>query len=132
MRIDKLIEFKDRMEHIIASFFMYFNERQTNENTSMITPPGDSFLEGDNQHIFLDAPSLDEATISLNVRNNALLFRGEKTSQKTNSDTVFMHMERNFGSYMKMLPLAKDEEKYSGLTTTYSDGVLHITITFGG
>lgn len=120
------------MENIIASFFMHFNEKSANENTSMITPPGDSFLEGDNQHIFLDTPSLDEATVSLEVRNNALLFRGEKSPQKTYSDTVFMHMERNFGSYMKMLTLAKDEEKYSGLTTTYRDGVLHITITFGG
>lgn len=132
MRINKLIEFKDRMEHIIASFFMHFNEKQTDENTSIITPPSDSFLEGDNQHIFLDTPSLNEATISLDVRNNVLLFRGEKSPQKTNSDTVFIHMERNFGSYMKMIPLAKDEEKYAGLTTTCSDGVLHIIVTFGG
>ena len=131
MRMNTLIELKGRMERILASFFMNFSDR-TSDETNIITPPADSFLDEDRQHVFLNTPSLNESTVSIAIRDNSLMFQGEKVSPVTDGDTVFTHMERNFGSYMKVVPLAKEEDEYSALTTTYTDGVFHIVITFGG
>lgn len=131
MKIDTLIELKQRMEKIIASFFIHLDER-VDEDMTIITPFGDSFFDGTQQHIFLDTPSLNESTIFLDVRDNTLLFQGEKSVEKPDCDTVFLHMERSFGSYLKLVPLAKEREEYSGCTTSYNDGVLHITVAFGG
>ncbi|MCK5808929.1 Hsp20/alpha crystallin family protein [bacterium] len=129
--MNTLIELKGRMERILASFFMNFNER-AGDDPNIITPSADSFLDNNQQHIFLDLPSLNESSISLNIRDNSLLFQGEKMTEHTDCDDVFVHIERNVGSYMKMIPLAKEEDEYSALSTAYTDGVLHIVITFGG
>ena len=131
MRMNTLIELKRRMERILASFFMNFSDR-TSDETNIITPSADSFLDGNEQHIFLNTPSLNESTVSIDLRDNALMFQGEKITPVTDRDTVFTHMERNFGSYMKVIPLAKEADEYSAMTTTYTDGVFHIVITFGG
>jgi len=129
--MNTLIELKGRMERILASFFMNFSDR-TSDETNIITPPADSFFDENKQHVFLNTPSLNESTVSIAIRDNALMFQGEKISPVTDDDTVFTHMERNFGSYMKVVPLAKEEDEYSALTTTYTDGVFHIVVTFGG
>ncbi len=129
MRIGRVLDLRKRIERIIASFLVGFEE-QGGEVSDVITPPGDSFLDGNMQRVFLDTPALDERSVTLSIRDNNLIFQAQKVSGNT-EHTLFLHMSRSSGTYMKVIPLAFEAETCTGFTTAYSDGVLRITVTFG-
>lgn len=132
MKVEKLLELKNRMERIIANYIAKMGEDylEVEKSMNIISPPADIYLDGNRQIIFLETPGIVSSTVDISYRNGMLVFKAEKKKpEKLNRK--YIHMERNIGNYFKIVPLEMGEKDITGIEHTYKYGVIKIEVSFG-
>ena len=74
----------------------------------------------------VDIPGLDKTQVAVQIRDNALVIRGERVRE--NEENVIYHMrERAFGEFERSFPLPKgiEEEK---VKAKFINGILRVTL----
>ncbi len=91
------------------------------------TPPVDIYEDEHNISIRVEVPGMNQKDIDVQVENNTLTIRGERTLEKDQKEENFHRIERRYGSFMRSftLPNTVDTEKVSA---SYNNGVLDITL----
>lgn len=91
------------------------------------TPPVDIYEDEHNISIRVEVPGMDQKDIDVQVENNTLTIRGERTLEKDQKEENFHRIERRYGSFMRSftLPNTVDTEKVSA---SYDNGVLDIKL----
>ncbi len=132
MKIEKLIDLRIRMERVIAAYVARMGEDylEDERGLNIISPAADVYVDGDRQIIFIETPALIETSVDIGYRNNMLIFRGEKKIPD-HHNRKYLHLERNTGSYFKIVPLEHPEEEIKKIDFTYKYGVIKIAVTFG-
>lgn len=87
--------------------------------------PMDLFRAGDHYVLLADLPGVDSSSIDLNVDNGTLTIRAERPPVDESAEWVAS--ERFTGAYMRQLALG-DGVDADGITATYEQGVLRVTI----
>lgn len=86
-------------------------------------------IEQDDGNVFvrIELPGMDKKDLELDVRNDALIVRGEKRFARESSHGSFTLMERSYGRFERVfaLPCAVDGERASA---RYRDGVLAVSL----
>lgn len=74
-----------------------------------------------------ELPGVELKDIHVSFDRGNLVLRGEKRSEKEESDKGYYRMERSFGSFHRVIPMptAVHEDK---ATATYKDGILKILV----
>lgn len=74
----------------------------------------------------IDIPGIDKSQVSVQIRDNALLIRGERV--RDHDDNVIFHMrERAFGEFERSFPLPKGIEEDS-VKAKFEKGILRVTL----
>jgi HSP20 family protein len=90
-------------------------------------PPLD-MIESDSEIVVtVDVPGLEAKDIHVTVRDNLLILRGEKRSEKERKDEKAYRMERVFGAFTRhiALPMPVDANK---VNAAVHNGVLRVTL----
>jgi HSP20 family protein len=83
--------------------------------------------DDENVHVRIELPGMDKKDIELDVRDDALVVRGEKRFARESSRGRFTLMERSYGRFERAfaLPCAVDADR---ATAKYRDGVLSVSM----
>lgn len=86
-------------------------------------------MTGDDREyrVTVEVPGVCPDDISLEMRDGALLLRGEKKQETRGDDKGVYRMERSYGSFERILSLPEDASE-DAITASHKDGVLTITI----
>ncbi len=131
MKIEKLIDLRLSMERVIANYVARMSEEylEDEKGLNVISPATDTYLDGERQIIFIETPALEEKSVDISRRDGMLVFRGVK-KVPSRHNRKYLHMERNTGDYLKLVPLEKGEENIADIEHSYKYGVVKITVTY--
>ena len=88
--------------------------------------PMDLYRDGDSYILHVDLPGADPGTIDVNVEDQTLTIRAERTP-RTQSDVQWLLRERPSGTFARQLTVGRGLA-LDAISATYSDGVLTLTI----
>lgn len=77
--------------------------------------------------ITAELPGVDVKDIDVSLNTNGLTMKGEKRIEKEERDKGFYRMERNYGSFYRLIPIPCEIDK-NNVTAIHKDGVLKITL----
>lgn len=77
--------------------------------------------------IALDVPGLSEADLSIELKGDALIIKGEKEESSEHKDKQFYRVERSYGSFQRTLSLPDDADS-DAIKASLNKGVLSLTI----
>ncbi len=107
-------------------FFDQFAQMAAGDSKLM---PMDVYRDADNYVAKMDLPGVDPASIDIDVNDNVLTVRAERTSQDVKHDehSGWVSRERSYGSFARQLSLDTGLDA-SKISADYSNGELVITI----
>lgn len=74
-----------------------------------------------------ELPGVDEKDIDVTVTNDSVTIKGEKKEEKEDKGKNYYYMERSYGSFNRVIPLATEAEAGKA-EASFKNGVLNITI----
>lgn len=77
--------------------------------------------------VTVELPGMDPEDIDVEVRNGALVIRGEKRFEETAEDEGYYRTERAFGAFERVVPLPGEIDP-NGVDATFKKGVLRIRL----
>jgi len=77
--------------------------------------------------IKLDVPGMTEADLSIEVKDDMLMIRGEKQHRSENKDKHFYRVERSYGAFQRTLALP-DDANADEISAQLEKGVLRLEI----
>src|SRR5579872_1743022 len=113
----------------LANLFENFAEGTGKDQLTAgsFVPPVDVYEDEHDLVLKLEVPGVDEAKIDIQVENNTLTVKGERTFEKEEKEENFHRIERRFGAFLRTfrLPNTVDSEK---VEAHYDKGILKISL----
>ncbi len=80
--------------------------------------------------LYAFAPGLDPSSIEVNLERGVLTISGERTHDlPSEADKAAVHINERFaGRFRRVVSLPEDDVNPSGVSATYRDGVLRVTV----
>jgi HSP20 family protein len=70
---------------------------------------------------------MDPKDLEISLSDGTLTIRGEKKQEKEESEENYQLLERNYGSFIRLIPIPKEVES-DKISASYKDGVLKVTL----
>ena len=116
---------EEEMENLVSRFL---GRDAITENGGPAFAPRVNVAETDEHYeVTVDLPGLKPEDVNIELREGHLWISGEKREEKEEKDKTFHRVERRYGEFRRLIPLAGGI-KESDVQATYKDGVLTITL----
>jgi HSP20 family protein len=112
-------------------FSHFFNERLHQDRRPQMawTPPVDICETADGYEFTVEVPGMSAEAVEVEVKDNALTIKGERKELDLKQGHQYLHRERPQGRFARVFRLSKAVNA-EGVTATYKDGVLAVTVPF--
>ena len=77
--------------------------------------------------VVLDVPGMKQEDISIELKGDLLVIKGQKEEKSENKEKQFYRVERSYGSFQRTLSLPEDANA-EDISANLKDGVLKLTI----
>ena len=135
---DSLLRLHSEMDKLFDNVFNSFGmpalrSAFPNQRLSAGFPSGDFMpqvdIAGDEKQydITLDVPGLSESDLSIDVKGDLLVIKGQKEEKSESKDKQFYRAERSYGSFQRTLSLP-DDAVTEEIKANLKDGVLKLEI----
>ncbi|MEN6620130.1 MAG: Hsp20/alpha crystallin family protein [Smithella sp.] len=74
-----------------------------------------------------ELPGVDEKDISVTVTRDSVTIKGEKKEEKEDKEKNYYYVERSYGSFHRVIPLAEEADS-DNARASFKNGVLNISI----
>ncbi len=119
---------RDLQREVDDIFDRFFDRGSGDQDTSAVWSPRTDLMETGNVYrIRLDLPGMTKDDITINLQNNTLTVRGERTSEQTDENEEYVRVERAFGTFHRTFALP-DAVDAANIEASYDDGVLTINV----
>lgn len=118
------------MNNLFDDFFRGFDITPRGFYTSGQTNFTPSVDVKENEKEFIikaELPGVDEKEIEVTVTGDAVTIKGEKKEEKEDKGKNYYYLERSYGSFNRVIPLAVETESDKA-EASFKNGVLNITI----
>jgi HSP20 family protein len=115
------------MRYSFDDFFAPFWSDGWEAGPTQWQPVVDIIEEENQYHVKAELPGMDKKDIHVDVKNDVLTLRGERSEEKTDAGEHCYRRERRFGSFTRAFHLPENVDTKS-ITADYKDGVLSIAI----
>lgn len=95
--------------------------------TGILKPQVDIGATEKEYSITVEVPGVEEKDVKVEIANNTLTIRGEKKQEKEEKDKNYYRVERNYGSFQRVLSLPEDADQ-EGAKAAFKKGILTITM----
>jgi HSP20 family protein len=122
-----LRSFQDEVNHMFEQFFRGGNGEEAGWGVRTWAPPVDLYETDDALILKAELPGASKEDLSIEVRQNTLILRGQRKHEAEVKDEQYHRMERAYGAFQRsfMLPTVVDQGK---VQATYKDGVLELRL----
>ncbi|MCK5599344.1 Hsp20/alpha crystallin family protein [bacterium] len=117
-----------RLENIFKDFLCDMDVHKDNTGKADGWSPRIDIIESKDSYLILaEIPGVKKGDIGIDLENNVITLKGEKTENEIGENEDFLHAERACGSFQRSfrLPEAVDEESVSA---KYRDGILRLEL----
>lgn len=105
-----------------------FSHSHFNDSMELFKPNINIEADKNAYTITLEVPGVDENQVELDIANDTLIIKGEKSDTQTQeNDKEYHHIERSYGKFERVLALPEDADQ-KNVDAKFKDGVLSITI----
>ena len=120
-----LRSFQHEMNRMFDEFFRGGNGEEAGWGLRTWTPPVDIYETDDALVIKAELPGVSKDDISIDVHQNTLTLRGQRTHESAVKNERYHRVERAYGTFQRsfVLPAMVDHDK---VQATYKDGVLEL------
>lgn len=108
-------------------FFSPFNTSGRETGPSQWQPVVDIIEEESQFRVKAELPGIEKKDIHVDVKDNVLTLRGERSEEKTDEGEHYYRRERSFGSFTRSFSLPENVDS-EAIKADYKDGVLSIAI----
>ena len=119
---DPFAEMDLRMSSLFDNFF-----GGTENQLSEFMPRTDVVEDEKHIEVSCELAGLDEKDISITLTDETLTIEGEKKIENEESEKGYHHVERRFGSFKRVIPLASEIDS-ENVKAEFSKGVLKVTM----
>jgi HSP20 family protein len=120
-----LQSFQDEMNRMFDQFFRGGSGEEAGWGLRTWTPPVDIYETDDALVLKAELPGVSKDDVSIEVHQNTLILRGQRTHEAEVKDEHYHRVERAYGTFQRsfVLPAIVDQDK---VQATYKDGVLEL------
>jgi HSP20 family protein len=120
-----LASFQDEMNRMFDQFFRGGSGEEAGWGLRTWTPPVDIYETDDALVLKAELPGVSKDDVSIEVHQNTLILRGQRTHEAEVKDEYYHRVERAYGTFQRsfVLPAIVDQDK---VQATYKDGVLEL------
>lgn len=119
-----------QMNSLFDDFFTGFGPGQrlpAIDGIGAFSPPIDVKESDKDYTIRAELPGVEEKDIEVTVTGDGVTIKGEKKEEKEDKGKNYYYMERSYGSFNRVIPLAT-ETQADKAQASFINGVLNITI----
>jgi HSP20 family protein len=118
------------LQNRMNSLFQDFSRNQGDNDvltTAGFVPPADIYEDEHHIVLKLEIPGIRQEDLDIQVENNTLSIRGERSLEKEEKEENFRRVERRYGSFYRAftLPNTVDADK---IQAEYENGVLKVKL----
>jgi len=104
-----------------------FGSQHGAELSKLFRPQIDVAGDSNCYEISLDVPGMDESDLSIDVKDDVLVIKGQKEERSENRDKQYYRVERSYGSFQRVLSLP-DDANADEIKANLEKGVLKLEI----
>ena len=123
-----MLSIQERMNRLFDETFGRATKSEGEELARGVWSPAVDIYETDENIVMkAELPGIDKKDVSIEVKDNMLVLKGERKFEKEIKEENYHRMERAYGSFQRTftLPNVVDKDRVSA---KYKDGVLEITL----
>ncbi|MCA9400784.1 MAG: Hsp20/alpha crystallin family protein [Candidatus Omnitrophica bacterium] len=109
-----------------TSLFPSLKEYDINQGAAWY-PALDVSEDKENVYVKADLPGLEKKDISVDIKNQTLVIRGERKSEDEKKEKNYYHIERSYGVFERRLNLSSQIDTKK-IKATYNNGVLELVL----
>jgi HSP20 family protein len=97
------------------------------EETGILKPKIDLSAAEQEYLLTVEIPGVSDQDVSVDLSGNTMTIKGEKKQEKEEKEKNYYRIERNYGSFQRVLSLPEDVDQ-EGVKASFKNGVLSITM----
>jgi HSP20 family protein len=130
-----MMQLQREIDQLFASFFRGFDIPVRGnfqpllpvEEAGMFIPQVDLSATDQEYRLTVEIPGVAEKDVTVNISGNTMTIKGEKKQEKEEKDKDYYRIERNYGSFQRILSLPEDVDQ-DAIKATFKNGVLSVTM----
>ncbi len=105
----------------------FFDNIIPDEELDILSPRADFSQTSEGYEIFIDLPGMGKSDIKVELLDNLLTVKGERSITESEDHIKWLRRERHYGRFSRSFPVPGAVNK-SGIKASFKDGVLLITV----
>ncbi len=123
-----LLSIQDRMNRLFDETLTRTGRGEGEELARGVWSPAVDIYETDESIVLkAELPGIDKKEVSIEVKGNMLILKGERKFEKEIKEENYHRMERAYGSFQRTFTLPNIIKK-ENVKAKYKDGILEITL----
>lgn len=123
-----LLSIQDRMNRLFDETLTRTGRGEGEELARGVWSPAVDIYETDESIVLkAEIPGIDKKEVSIEVKDNMLILKGERKFEKEIKEENYHRMERAYGAFQRTFTLPNIIEK-ENVKAKYKDGILEITL----
>ncbi len=125
--IRDIMSVRDEMNRLFNEVFGKASGEEGTWLSGAWTPPIDIYETDDALVIKAELPGFSKEDVSVDLKDNTLVLKGERRRETEVKEESYHRMERTYGGFQRsfLLPTMVDQER---VKATYKDGVLELRL----
>lgn len=122
-----IITLRERMDRMFEDSLARFRMPEEAAMPTFWSPSVDIYETDENIVLKAELPGVDKKEVSVEVKDNTLILKGERKREKEVKEENYHRVERSFGTFMRSfsLPVTVKQDQ---VKAKFKDGVLEVTL----
>ncbi|MDO8444510.1 MAG: Hsp20/alpha crystallin family protein [Deltaproteobacteria bacterium] len=122
-----IITLRERMDRMFEDSLSRFRIPEEATMPTFWSPSVDIYETDENIVLKAELPGVDKKEVSVEVKDNTLILKGERKREKEVKEENYHRVERSFGTFMRSfsLPVTVKQDQ---VKAKFKDGVLEVTL----
>lgn len=122
-----LLNLHDEIDRLFDKAFTFDREAFPMVKEGVLKPEVDISGTDTEYIVTAELPGMTEEDISIEMKGDALVLKGEKRQEKKSEEEGYYRVERTYGSFQRVLTVPKDAD-VDNIKAKYKNGVITITL----
>lgn len=122
-----MISLRERMDKLFEDSLSRFKASDEETMPSFWSPAVDIYETDENIVLKAELPGIDKSDVSVEVKDNTLILKGERRREKELKEENYHRIERSYGAFIRSftIPVTVKQDE---VKARFKDGVLEVSL----